>query len=404
VNENPHYSQQAYGPYELHPVGDLRLEKGGTIRNCQLAVATFRALNSARDNAILVPTWYSGASKIIEQVYIDEGLALDPTRYFIVVVNQIGNGLSTSPHTSALPGYFPKVRIGGDVNAQHKLLTEKFGIDRLALVVGGSMGAQQTYEWAVRYPDMVRRAAPIWPCDFYKMRETLPAEDQDLLADLRGFLETRVAPDINTYWTRAEFPHHLVPEIARLGIVGASYKGYGFRGGSPILDGFIALELARVDCSIAAFVGVHGGLSAGSIYLCGSDEQKQRWLSAMARMEKLGSFGLTEPEVGSGAAGGLTTTCRRDGDDWVLNGAKRWIGNVTFADLNVIWARDVDDRQVKGFVVEKGTPGFSAEVMKDKIALRVVQNAMITLTDCPVPGANKLANANSFADTARFCA
>src|ERR1700689_3969204 len=132
----------------------------------------------------------------------------------------------------------------------------------------------------------------------------------------RAFLEARVAPEINAYWTRAEFPHHLVPEIAKLGIVGASYKGYGFRGRSAVLDGFIALELARVDSSIATFVGVHGGLSAGSIYLCGSDEQKQRWLPAMARMEKLGSFGLTEPEVGSGAAGGLVTTCRRDRDDW----------------------------------------------------------------------------------------
>jgi glutaryl-CoA dehydrogenase len=245
------------------------------------------------------------------------------------------------------------------------------------------------------------QTSDLWPGDFYKMRETLPAEDQALLAELRGFLEARVAPEINAFWTRAEFPHHLIPELARLGIVGTSYKGYGFRGRSPILDGFIALELARVDSSIATFVGVHGGLSAGSIYLCGSDEQKERWLPAMARMEKLGSFGLTEPEVGSGAAGGLMTTCQRDGHEWVLNGAKRWIGNASFADLNVIWARDVDDRQVKGFVVEKGTPGYSTEVMKDKIALRVVQNAMITLTDCRVPDANKLANANKFADTAK---
>jgi glutaryl-CoA dehydrogenase len=249
--------------------------------------------------------------------------------------------------------------------------------------------------------EIMNETSNLWPGDFYRMRETLSSEDQALLTELRAFLEVRVAPEINAYWTRAEFPHHLVPEIARLGIVGVSYKGYGFRGRSPILDGFIALELARVDSSIATFIGVHGGLAAGSIYLCGSEEQKQRWLPAMARMEKLGSFGLTEPEVGSGAAGGLMTTCRRDGDGWVLNGAKRWIGNATFADVNVIWARDVDDKQVKGFVVEKGTPGYSAEVMKDKIALRVVQNAMITLADCRVPDANKLVNANSFADTAK---
>ena len=241
----------------------------------------------------------------------------------------------------------------------------------------------------------------VGPGDFYRLRETLPAEDQALLAELRAFLEAEVAPVINRFWTRAEFPHHLVPGLAGLNVTGCSYQGYGFRGRSPVVDGFVALELARVDASIATFMGVHGGLSAGSIYLCGSEDQKARWLPAMARMEKIGSFGLTEPDVGSAAAGGLTTTCRRTGDEWVLNGRKRWIGNASFADVNVIWARDLDDNQVKGFVVEKGTPGFSAEVMKDKIALRVVQNAMITMDDCRVPTENKLANANSFADTAR---
>jgi glutaryl-CoA dehydrogenase len=240
-----------------------------------------------------------------------------------------------------------------------------------------------------------------WPGDFYHLRETLSQEDRALLDDVRRHMESEVAPVINDYWTRQAFPHELVPGLAALGIAGASYKGYGFRGGSALLEGFLAVEIARVDPSIATFFGVHGGLAAGSIYLCGSDEQKKRWLPAMARMEKLGSFGLTEPEVGSGAAGGLTTTCRRDGDSWILNGQKRWIGNASFADLNVIWARDVEDRQVKGFVVEKGTPGYSTEVMKDKIALRVVQNAIITLQDCRVPDENKLANANSFADTAR---
>lgn len=162
--ENQYYSQEGHGPYELHGIGDLDLEEGGTLRNCKLAVATHGQLNAAKDNAILVPTWYSGTSKIIEQVYIGKGRALDPDKYFIVVVNQIGSGLSTSPHNTAAPegmASFPKVRIGDDVRAQHRLLTERFGLDRLALVVGGSMGGQQTYEWAVRYPEMVERAAPI---------------------------------------------------------------------------------------------------------------------------------------------------------------------------------------------------------------------------------------------------
>jgi glutaryl-CoA dehydrogenase len=138
----------------------------------------------------------------------------------------------------------------------------------------------------------------------------------------------------------------------------------------------------------------------GSIYLCGSEEQKQQWLPAMARFEKIGAFGLTEPEVGSGAAGGLMTTARREGDTWVLNGQKKWIGNATFSDVTVIWARDVADGQVKGFLVEKGTPGFRPEKMKNKIALRVVQNALITLEDCRVPEANRLKLANSFKATA----
>jgi len=159
-----YYSQELHGPYELLDIGDLTLEEGGTIRGCQLAVATFGTLNAAKDNVILVPTWYSGTSKIIQQMYIGLGRALDPEKYFIVVVNQIGGGLSTSPHNAPGPdggSRFPKVRIGDDVRAQHRLLTDKFGIEKLALVVGGSMGGQQTYEWAVRYPDMVRRAAPI---------------------------------------------------------------------------------------------------------------------------------------------------------------------------------------------------------------------------------------------------
>lgn len=161
---HPYYNPEGHGPYELFDIGRLDLEDGGTLLNCQLAVATHGKLNAARDNAILIPTWYSGTSKIMEQVYIGKGRALDPDRYFIIVVNQIGSGLSTSPHNTvgACAGpNFPNVRIGDDVRAQHRLLTERFGLEQLALVVGGSMGAQQTYEWAVRYPEMVRRAAPI---------------------------------------------------------------------------------------------------------------------------------------------------------------------------------------------------------------------------------------------------
>jgi glutaryl-CoA dehydrogenase len=236
--------------------------------------------------------------------------------------------------------------------------------------------------------------------DFYQVAQLVDATDQALLSRVRAFAEERVAPVINQYWGRAEFPFELIKEYGTLGIAGAPYRGFGCLGKSALLDGLIMMELARIDCSIATFHGVHSGLAMGSIYLCGSDEQRQRWLPAMQRAEKIGAFGLTEPEVGSGAARGLMTTAQRRGKDWILNGQKRWIGNATFADLTIIWARDVDDGQVKAFVVEKGTPGFSTEKMKHKMALRVVQNATINLQDCRVPDENRLVKASSFKHTA----
>lgn len=236
--------------------------------------------------------------------------------------------------------------------------------------------------------------------DFYAIHSTLGEEDQSLLRRVRAFLEAEVAPVITEYWIREEFPYQLLPKLAELHIMGLPYQGYGCPGKSMVLDGMLMMELARVDSSFATFRGVHSGLAMGSIYLCGSEEQKQRWLPPMARLETIGSFGLTEPLVGSGASGGLTTTARREGDTWLLNGQKTWIGNATWGDLTVIWARDVADNQVKGFVVENSTPGFKAEKLKNKIALRVVQNGLITLEDCRVPEANRLKLANSFRDTA----
>lgn len=161
--ENAFYSQENHGPFQLYELGSFSLEEGGVIPECKLAYSTHGQLNAEKNNAILVPTWFSGTSKDYES-YIGEGKALDPSLYFIIVINQIGNGLSSSPHNSPSPigmSSFPKVRIGDDVRAQHQFITEHFGIEELALVVGGSMGAQQTYEWAVRYPEMVKRAAPI---------------------------------------------------------------------------------------------------------------------------------------------------------------------------------------------------------------------------------------------------
>ena len=242
---------------------------------------------------------------------------------------------------------------------------------------------------------------PVLDADFYELEELLDPTGLQLVLRVREFMEKSVAPVINHYWTREQFPHELVPGLAALGIAGLACEGYDCPGGSSLLDGMIAMELARTDCSIATFMGVHGGLAMGSIFLCGSEEQKRRWLPAMARLEKIGAFALTEPDVGSGVAGGLTTTAQRDGDVWVLNGQKKWIGNATFADHVIVWARDVDGGQVKGFVVHKGAEGFAPAKIHDKIALRVVQNALITLDNVRVPEEDRLQLAESFRDTAR---
>jgi glutaryl-CoA dehydrogenase len=236
--------------------------------------------------------------------------------------------------------------------------------------------------------------------DFYELEGLLADEERAFLHDVRDFMISEVAPTLNRHWQRGSFPFEIVPGFRQLGLAGLPYHGFGCPGRSFLLDGMVAMELARTDPSIATFSGVHGGLSMGSIYLCGSEEQKQRYLPAMARLEKIGAFGLTEPDVGSGASRGLLTTARRDGDTWILNGHKKWIGNATFGDLTVIWAKDVDDGQVKGFVVANDSPGFSATKLEDKIALRIVQNAAITLTDVRVPEADRLQHANSFRNTA----
>jgi len=240
--------------------------------------------------------------------------------------------------------------------------------------------------------------------DFYQFAGTLSQQEHARVLEVRAFMEQQVQPIISGYWERDEFPFELLPGIKALRISGMPYQGYGCPGGTTTLLGFITLEIARVDSSIATFFGVHSGLAMGSIYLCGSEAQKEKWLPPMARMEKIGSFGLTEPEVGSGAAGGLTTTARRDGDTWILNGQKKWIGNATWGDVTIIWARDVDDNQVKGFIVENATPGFHVDKILHKMALRVVQNGLITMTDCRVAEADRLQKATSFKDTARVLA
>src|SRR6478752_5626989 len=246
------------------------------------------------------------------------------------------------------------------------------------------------------------KPVPVPNGDFYQLIDLLTPEEKAVVKKVRTYMETRVQPVINKYWADDAFPFELLPSFKDVGIGGLGFEGYGCAGGSQKQFGFVAMELARVDASLCTFFGVHSGLAMGSIYLDGSEEQKQKWLPPMARWEKIGCFGLTEPLVGSGTSGGLTTTAKREGDSWILNGQKRWIGNATWCDISIIWARDLADNQVKGFIVEnKTTPGFSVEKIEHKIALKVVQNGLITLKDVRVPEANRLQGGNTFRDTAR---
>jgi glutaryl-CoA dehydrogenase len=241
-----------------------------------------------------------------------------------------------------------------------------------------------------------RQAAP---ADFYRIDDLLTDEEREVRDRVRTFSDKEIVPIINDYWERAEFPFELVPKLAALRLAGGTIEGYGCPGLSTVATGLVAMELARGDGSVCTFFGVHSGLAMTSIALLGSEEQKQRWLPAMARLDRIGAFGLTEPRHGSDAVA-LETRARRDGDAWVLDGTKRWIGNASIADLVIVWARD-DEGKVGGFVVEKGTPGYAASVMTGKIAKRAVWQAEITLDGVRVPADQRLAGSRGFADTAR---
>ncbi|GAB3804636.1 acyl-CoA dehydrogenase family protein [Humibacter antri] len=237
--------------------------------------------------------------------------------------------------------------------------------------------------------------------DFYGFSNELTDQEKGAIASLREYLETEVKPIANEYWERAEFPKQIIPDLHRLGVAAFAWDETKPFPNSAVFRGFLALELARIDASVATYVGVQNGLAAGSLSACGSLEQRVQWLPKLASGEIIGAFGLTEPLSGSDSAQGLRTTAERHGDEWVINGAKRWIGNATFSDITIIWAKDVADGQVKGFIVPTETPGYHATKIEGKQALRAVQNADITLENVRVPESLRLQNANSFRDTAR---
>jgi glutaryl-CoA dehydrogenase len=239
--------------------------------------------------------------------------------------------------------------------------------------------------------------------DFFRIADQLTAEERGYWRTTRDFVDDEVLPVINDYWERAEFPRPLVEKLGKLGIVGDGIQGYGCPPMSPIATGLIHMELNRGDGSIGTFVGVQAGLAMQSIAMLGSEQQKEQWLPQMAQLNKIGAFALTEPTHGSDSVA-LETTARRDGDTWTINGAKKWIGNGSIADVIVVWARDVADRQVKGFLVEQSTPGYVARKMEGKGSLRSVWQAEIELTDVQVDEVNRLPGANTFKDTGRVLA
>ena len=240
------------------------------------------------------------------------------------------------------------------------------------------------------------------PADFYGYENSLTDQEKDVIVRLREFLDKNVRPIANDLWAKAEFfdRETIVKGLADLGLFGQPWPETQQFPNSAVFRGWVALELARVDASVATLVGMQNGLVMGSIAVAGSPEQRAEWLPKFASGELLGAFALTEPLSGSDSARGLRTVATRDGDNWVINGAKRWIGNGSISDVTIVWAKDAEDGQVKGFIVPTSTPGYSASRIENKQALRIVQNADITFTDMVVPEANRLQGSKSFRETA----
>ena len=279
-----------------------------------------------------------------------------------------------------------------DVNA---LVQQFAGMDEASVA-----RAQRSLAGAERQP----YEPPSANGDFFDIEGLLTDAECEAMRRVRQFMEGEVEPIINDHWLRDSTPLDVLKDgFRRLDLLTLIYgEDLGTRNANgSVLEGLITMELARVDVSTATFFGVHSGLAMQSLLVCGSEEQKAEWLPQMRSMDRIGAFGLTEPHVGSAIAGGVQTTARRDGDGWVLNGQKKWIGNATFADLVVIWARDEGDGQVKGFLLRaKENPGYSVEKIRGKVALRAVENGLVTLEDCRVPESDRLQKATSFREVA----
>ncbi len=221
------------------------------------------------------------------------------------------------------------------------------------------------------------------PLDFLGIDALLDDEEKAIRDTVRAFVREKVLPDVGDWFEQGILPRELIAELGKLGLFGMHLDGYGLPGASAVAYGLACLELEAGDSGVRSAVSVQGSLAMFSIWKWGSEEQKQRWLPPMHSGEAIGCFGLTEPDAGSDP-GSMRTTARRDGSDWILNGAKMWITNGAIADVATVWAR-TDDGSIRGFLVEKGTPGFSAPEIHKKLSLRASVTSELVLQDVRVP-------------------
>eukprot|EP01018_Ginkgo_biloba_P015818 Gb_04916 [translate_table: standard] len=257
---------------------------------------------------------------------------------------------------------------------------------------------------AVAFPQ-ASSAAKFPPCssDYYQLDDLLTPEEQSVRKKVREVAEREIAPIMAEYWERAEFPFELVPKLAKLHLAGGTIKGYGCPGLSVVGSAISIAEIARVDASCSTFIMVHSCLAMLTIAMCGSEAQKQKYLPPLARLDSVSCWALTEPNYGSDASS-LSTIATKVEGGWKLDGQKRWIGNSTFADILVVFARNTGTNQINGFILKKGTPGLKATKIQNKIGLRIVQNGDISLKGVFVPDEDRLPDINSFQDTSKVLA
>ncbi|KAK7339896.1 hypothetical protein VNO77_20582 [Canavalia gladiata] len=239
--------------------------------------------------------------------------------------------------------------------------------------------------------------------DYFQLDDLLTPEERDIRIKVRECMEKEIAPIMTQYWEKAEFPFHAIPKLAALQIAGGTIKGYGCPGHSITGSAVAAAEAARVDASCSTFILVHSSLAMLTIALCGSETQKQKYLPSLAQLETIACWALTEPDYGSDASALKTTATKVEGG-WILEGQKRWIGNSTFADLLVIFARNTTTNQINGYIVKKDAPGLTVTKIENKIGLRIVQNGDVVLRKVFVPDDDRIAGVNSFRDTNKVLA